>query len=126
MTLVDTDVIIWYMRGSDKAARALAGLGDFAVSAVTYMELVQGMRNRRELGALRRQLRAWACRVVPLDEDISARAIHYVETHFLTHAVRMADALIGATAVAHGVPLLTGNARHYRPIRDLALRQFRP
>lgn len=125
MTLVDTDVIIWYMRGSEKAARALFRLGDFSVSAVTYMELVQGMRNRKELNALRHQLRAWTCKVIPLDEEISNRATGYVEQFFLTHSVRLADALIAATAVAHGAPLLTGNARHYRPIKDLKIKLFR-
>jgi hypothetical protein len=30
-----------------------------------------------------------------------------------------------ATAVARGVPLLTGNARHYRVIGDLSLEAFR-
>ncbi|MEL6761822.1 MAG: PIN domain-containing protein, partial [Myxococcota bacterium] len=47
--LVDTDVLIWYMRGNPKAARALESLPDRALSAVTYMELVEGLRNKAEL-----------------------------------------------------------------------------
>ena len=38
----------------------------------------------------------------------------------------LADALIAATAVAHGSALLTGNSRHYRAIPDLVMEEFRP
>jgi predicted nucleic acid-binding protein len=46
--LVDTDVLIWYLRGHEKAARFLEGLRELKLSAVTWMELVQGCRNRRD------------------------------------------------------------------------------
>jgi len=47
--IVDTDVLIWYMRGNLKAAQALGSLKDFSISVVTHIELVQGMRNKRDL-----------------------------------------------------------------------------
>ena len=47
--LLDTDVIIWYLRGNPKAYELIHALPSFAVSAVTYMELVQGMRNKEEV-----------------------------------------------------------------------------
>ena len=43
-------------------------------SVVTYMELVQGMRNKRELGVLREAVRGWQAKVLQLDHEISARA----------------------------------------------------
>ena len=54
MTLVDTDVIVWYMRGNSRAANALHKLDHFAISVVTYMELLQGMRNKEEVRVLQR------------------------------------------------------------------------
>lgn len=124
--LIDTDVIIWYMRGNPRAARALERIDGFALSAVTYMELVQGIRNKRELQVLRATLRLWASPVVPIDESISHRAVTYIEQYFHSHSVRLADALIGATAVVHGMTLLTANTRHYRMIADLTTRRFSP
>lgn len=124
--LVDADVIIWFMRGNDRAADAIGRLKEFSISAVTYMELVQGLRNKRELQALRATLTQWQCPIVPIDTSISNRAMYYVEQYFHRNALRLADALIGATAVIHGLPLLTANTRHYKVIGELGLKRFKP
>jgi len=123
--LVDTDVIIWHMRGSEKARRVL-DQGDFSISVITYMELVQGMRNKQELQSLRRALRGWQTKVLYLSEEISGKALIYVEKHFLSHSLRLADALIAATAITCDLPLLTGNDKHYRVIKELTVKVFRP
>jgi len=39
---------------------------------------------------------------------------------------KIADALIAATAIEHGLDLLTGNSRHYILIKNPSLRSFRP
>ena len=57
MRLIDSDVIIWNWRSQESAATLLAA-EPFAISAVTYMELVQGMRNARELKNLQADLEA--------------------------------------------------------------------
>ena len=36
------------------------------------------------------------------------------------------DALIAATAVEHGLTLCTGNDKHFRPVKDIAMKVFRP
>ena len=38
--LVDTDVLIWNLRGNDRAAEALDSSAPFYLSAVTWMEHV--------------------------------------------------------------------------------------
>jgi predicted nucleic acid-binding protein len=40
--------------------------------------------------------------------------------------MRAGDAIIAATATENGLTLATGNARHFRPVKDLSLRIFRP
>lgn len=126
MTLVDTDVLIWYLRGDNKAASALDRLDRFAISAVTYMELLQGMRNKEEVRLLRAALRDWNAPVLSINEEISGKAVFYVEQYFLSHALRLADALIGATATTNGLSLLTANQKHYRVLPDLVLSKFKP
>jgi hypothetical protein len=125
MRLVDADVIIWNWRGREEAASLLAE-APFAISAVTYMELVQGMRNRRELAKLRADLKLWEARILPVIEPISARAMALVEELFLPHHVQVADALIAATGIHHDLVLVTSNAKHFRPIRELKVEPYRP
>ncbi len=126
MILVDTDVLIWYLRGNEKAYRTIEHLEGFSVSVVTYMELVQGMRNKKELNYLRQAIQAWNCEILYITEEISAKAMFTVEQHFLSHSFQLADALIGATAITHGLPLLTGNDKHYKIMKGLIIRRFRP
>ncbi len=125
MILIDTDVLIWYLRGNEEAYKTIENLENFSISVVTYMELVQGMRNKKELSNLRQALYAWNCKILYITEEISAKAMFAVEQHFLSHAMQLADALIGATATTYALPLLTGNDKHYKIMKDLKIKKFR-
>ena len=124
--IIDTDVIIWYMRGNEKAYKAIENAGNFFISVVTYMELVQGMRNKKELNILRKAIHSWNAKILYISEDISSKSMFFVEQHFLSHSLQIADAFIGATAVTYGLPILTGNDKHYKIIKDIQLKRFRP
>lgn len=90
------------------------------------MELVQGMRNKHELNILRKTMCNWNVKIIYISEEISAKAMFYVEQHFLSHSVQLADALIAATAAAHGLPILTGNNKHYTVMKNIEVKKFRP
>lgn len=122
--LVDTDVLIWYLRGHEGAARFLDSLPAVELSAVTYMELVQGCRNRQELLRLRQDLSRRQALVLPVSEAISNRAAALVETHALADGLMLADALIAATAIERDLTLASGNVKHFRPIQGLTLQTF--
>ena len=124
--IIDTDVLIWYMRGNERAYQLIEKLTEFNISVVTYMELVQRMRNKNELNSLRRALHLWNTKVLYISEEISVKAMFLVEQHYLSHSVQMADALIGATAIHYGLPLVTGNDKHYKIIKGLRIKKFNP
>ena len=124
--LIDTDVLIWYMRGNQNACHAIEKADVFYISVVTYMELVQGMRNNKELNAFRKALRAWDAKILYISEEISVNAMFFVEKHYLSHSMQLADTLIGATAVAFDIPILTGNDKHYNILKDLRINKFSP
>ena len=124
--IIDTDVLIWYMKGNKKALEVIENTDNFFISVITYMELVQGMRNKRELNELRKSLRIWNARILYLTEDISSKAMFYIERHYLSHTLQIADALIGAAAVVYAMPLLTGNDKHYKIIKEINIQPFRP
>lgn len=123
---VDTDVLIWYLRGNEKARDVVENNPGFSISVVTYMELVQGMRNQRELKELRRALRDWKVEIQYIDEEISSKAMFLVERHFLSDSMRLADALIASTALTNGISILTANDKHYKVVNQLKLVVFRP
>ena len=124
--LVDTDVLIWYLRGDKKAYELIHSLSNICISSVTYMELVQGMRNEDELRTLQKTLRQWNVKTIYINEEISAKALFYVEEYFLSHSMQLADALIGATASMYGMKLITANDKHYKIIKELEMEVFRP
>jgi predicted nucleic acid-binding protein len=124
--VLDTDVLIWYLRGNENAYELIHSIGEFAISAVTYMELVQGMRNKEELRNLKKALKQWRVKTIYMDNEISALALFYVEEYFLSHSMQLADALIGATCATHGMTLYTANDKHYKVIKGLDISVFRP
>lgn len=123
--LVDTDVFIWYLRGNNNAYKLIHSLGDFCISSITYMELVQGMRNKDELRALQKTLKQWNVKTIFVSEEISAKALFYVEEYFLSHSMELADALIASTATQYGMKLITANDKHYKIVKELDLKVFR-
>ena len=124
--LIDTDVLVWYMRGNEKARRLIRNTNGFSISVVTYIELVQGLRNKEELNVLRNSLKGWKADIIYIDEEISTKAMFLVEQYYLSHSIQLADALIGATSVINGLPLLTSNTKHYKKIKNIIIKKFNP
>ena len=124
--IVDTDVLIWYMRGNLKAKNFIDDQKSFFISVITYMELVQGMRNKTELNELRKFMRIKNVKVLYINEEISTKAMFYVEQNYLSHSLQLADALIAATASSNGLPIFTANDKHYKIIKELDVKKFRP
>jgi len=125
-TLIDTDVIIWHMRGNENARESIYQIETPAISIITQMELVQGLRNKQEQMALHRFLDRFGFNVFCVNDVISQRALFLMEEWRLSHQMLMADALIAATAIEHGLSLLSGNEKHYRFLTTLKLEAFKP
>jgi predicted nucleic acid-binding protein len=79
-----------------------------------------------EYNHLRKALHGWNAQILYVSEEISAKAMFCVEQHFLSHSMQLADALIGATAISYGLPILTGNHKHYKVMKDLVMKKFVP
>ncbi len=124
--LIDTDVLIWFLRGQRSARDAIARCRTVEMSAVTYMELAQGVRDKDELRLLRQTIRLNRWRILPITEEITHQATLYIENFALSDGLRVADALIAASATRAGNTLMTANTRHYKCIPDIALEQYRP
>ncbi len=123
--LFDTDVLIWVLRGSAKAAGFVDEARDRHLSVVTLMELLQGARDKRETRLIKKFVADLGFRTLPLTENIGHRAVVYMEEHGLSSGLRVADALIAATAAENSLTLCSGDRSHYRAISELVLKPFR-
>lgn len=61
-----------------------------------------------------------------LTPAISQRACALVDAFALSHGLRLADALIGATAMEHQLTLLSANLKHFASIQGLTVEAFVP
>lgn len=124
--LIDSDVLIWLTRGHVGAAHRLGRIADWRISVITYMELAQGCRDKAELARLKQGLASRNTDVLQVTPAISQRAAELVDSLALSHGMRLADALIGATAIEHGATLITANTRHFKVVRSLDVEAFVP
>lgn len=122
--IIDTDVLVWYLRGNEYAKKAVEENIPFSISVVTYMELMQGMNNKDEMKRFQKQIQIWNANISQIDKEISSRAMFYVQEYALSHAMMLADALIAATVVQNGETLLTANDKHYKFIPTIEWRKF--
>ena len=123
--IFDTDVMIWAFRGNAKALDAIDAASERSISAVTYMELLQGVRNKKEMLAMKRFLSILGFSVLPATANISSRAVATMEDTALKSDLGVCDALIFATALDTGDTLLSGNAKHFKEVPLLDAVAFR-
>ena len=111
MLLVDTDVLIDFLKGVPAAVAYVNSLpAPPLVSSVTVAELYAGVRDaeRPALDTLVASLPT-----IPVDRDIALRGGLIRRDHRRKHGVSLTDALIAATAQAHGATLVTLNRKHF-------------
>jgi PIN domain nuclease of toxin-antitoxin system len=77
--LIDTDVLVWYMRGNEKAKHSINNTNGFSISVVTYIELVQGLRNKEELSILRNSFKNLSATIIYI--NVETPIMIYLDTH---------------------------------------------
>ena len=110
--LIDSDVLIWVARGNVSAISRLQTVDNWHISAVSYMELAQGCRDKAELKAMQKAFSFESGDVLAITQSISDLACTLVEKYALSHSVHLANALIAATAMLNAMPLLTLSLIH--------------
>jgi len=123
MIVADTDVLIDYLAGTQPAAdqvRAYAESDSLQTSAITCFELLSGARDNKRGNRVRRLVAAIP--VLPLDREAAGVAAVVRQRLARSGApIRMADSLIAGVAMAHNLPLLTRNRKHFENIEGLRL-----
>ena len=124
--IFDTDIFIWVQRGNQKAARLISHEKERYLSIFSYLELLQSAKNKQQHEYTKDFVSSFGFIVLPLTENIGHRALIYIEEYALSHGLRAGDAIIAATAAENSMALVSGNAKHFKPIKDLKLKVFKP
>lgn len=117
--LVDTDVLIEVFRGNHKLDTDLNNL-ECSISAVTFVELIQGENtSRKEIELINSYIKPF--KFFHLSESISILSLELVKEFSLSHNLKLANALIAATAILHDLSLYTFNKKDFKYIPELDL-----
>jgi predicted nucleic acid-binding protein len=118
--LVDTSILIDYLRGDDRAARVLEAeraAAPLHASEITRLEILAGMRPAEEPPT-----RALLATLVwhPVDESVAEIAGELGRQWLPSHrGIDGADLAIAATTVTTNSRLLTRNIKHFPMFADL-------
>lgn len=124
--IFDTDIFIWVQRGNKKAANLIDKAEKRFLSIQSFMELLQCAHDKRQQRLAKQFISDLDFLIIPLSEDIGHRALVYVEEYGLSSGMRAGDAIIAASAVESNMPLASGNGKHFKAVKDLEFRLFRP
>jgi predicted nucleic acid-binding protein len=118
--LVDTSILIDYLRGDADAGKLLErerAAGELHASEITRLEILAGMRPAEE-DATRALLSTlvWHPLDVEIAEEAGSLGRRWLPSH---HTIDSADLAIAATAIRTGTELLTRNVRHFPMFGDL-------
>jgi len=119
--LVDTDIIINYLRGGDNARDFImtiieGGTSGF-FSVITEAELLSGSRNADDNFAIYSVLDCMEAIVV--ERNIAATAGRLRQKYYSTHKTELPDAIIVATANEYGLVLATANEKHFNVFEEI-------
>ncbi len=110
--LLDTDVLINFLRGKEKARDYLAsaiGEADLCCSAITVAEIHAGMKEQERAKTVDL---LDSLTIIEVTRTIAEKAGTYKRTT-RSHGLELDDCIIAATAFAKNAMLATGNDKHY-------------
>ena len=119
--ILDTDVLIDYLRGLRDAKSYIAGIpvAQRATTDVTLLELFKGAWDKRELMNIERFITANFTQILPVSVSASRLAVDLVKQYTLARGLTLPDALIASIVLSVGGKLVTGNERHFEFIQKL-------
>lgn len=121
-TYIDSDVLIWHLRGERRAARLLQRLRsdrtrELWTGALQRAEIVFFMRPEEEHATL---LLLGELKTAPVDQSIVDRAAGLYRRWHPGHGVDIHDCILAATAMQSGGEIFTLNRKHF-PMPELTV-----
>jgi len=117
-TLLDTDVLVDFLRGYSKAVSLVHACSDrIVLSSIVVAELYAGVKGDAEQAALDAFVSLF--RVVPVTCALAQSGGLMKRDYGKSHGVGLADAIVAATAQAENAELKTLNTKRYPMFKGL-------
>jgi tRNA(fMet)-specific endonuclease VapC len=124
--ILDTDIFSEITKGVNQtvAAHAMAyrkAFTRYTISAVTFMEVIRGYQKKQASRQLQSFLAAIPSEeVIPFDQAAAELAGRIAgELERVGRPIGLADTMIAAIALTHGLELCTGNTTHFQRVQQL-------
>jgi predicted nucleic acid-binding protein len=119
--LVDTDVIINYLKGKNKSKDFLMRIIDGEVvgffSVITEAELLSGAKDAKDEASIYDLLDVMEA--IEVEREIAITAGKLRRKYYAAYDTELPDAIIAATAKERGLILATANERHFRMFEEI-------
>ena len=119
-TIIDTSVLVDYLRGLPLAIEFLDSIKLSHISIITWMEIIQGSRNKRDIKINSFFLSNF--KVIKIDKQISNLTMDLMKKYKLKYNLLILDAFIAATAVNQNKKLITRNIKDFKFIKRLKIK----
>ena len=121
---IDSDILIWHLRGNRKASNFLKKLRDSSeydlwTGAMQRAEIVFFMRPNEENNTA---LFLTQFKTAPVDQSIVDQAGMFYRKWHGSHGIDIHDAILAATAMQHGGLIYTLNVKHY-PMQEIIVKK---
>ena len=129
-SLIDTDILSYYMRGLREvvpwAQKYIGEFGSLNLSSLTVFEILKGLRKKGLKGKEKVfQKEILKHKVFALDYAVMDRAATLLTTlEKKGTPIAHGDLFIAATALTHDLILVTNNTKHFSKIEGLALENW--
>ena len=119
--LVDTDIIINYLKGKGNAMEFLMGIIDARAtgffSVITEAELLSGSRNADDESAIYSILDCMEA--IEVERNIAVTAGKLRQKYYAAYRTELPDAIIAATANEYELVLATANEKHFNMFKEI-------
>ena len=118
--LIDTNVLIQYLRGYPSAIKYLDALDEnLYVSVINISEIFAGVQNIEDEKRLNIFITVF--KSIHINENIAKQAGKFRSKYRKTHGTGLADALIAASAQSVKATLVTLNSKHFPMLENIII-----
>ena len=128
--IIDTNIISAFMRGNPKVIRKIEEYLEehdtLTISVITYYEITRGIKALSSDAKVRAFHEFMSvCNIEAIDSMVAVKAADiYDELRRAGKLVEDADILIAATALKHGMVVVTDNTQNFKRIKGLKVENW--